>query len=408
MHIKFITSGADGDIRPAIALGLGLQKAGHKVSIISTSVYENIIIESGLDCIAIIDEDLGNSFLRDPLPQDLLDKLWNVFKDADAVICSHLWFLCCYIAEALEIPCYIFGVIPFSPTNVFPFASVSTKASLGSILNWITYYSFDIRLWKLLQKSINQWREEVLKLPRLSYWAGIIRWIHQKQIPCLYTYSPAFLPKPSNWADWVHVTGYWFLDDSSYQPPKELVEFIETGSPPVYIGFGNRGEFHENWESWDKNWTPEKLTNMVIDAVAKSGQRAILLEGDDLTAKIQLPKEVFTIEWASFDWLFPRMKAVVHHGGLGTTHAALKAGVPSVVVPCDEENYFWANRLTERGLSPLIEQKQLSAEKLAEAIKFVVANEDIHRKVTEVSRQIQAENGVGQAVKVFHQHLQNL
>jgi sterol 3beta-glucosyltransferase len=114
MHIKFITSGADGDIRPAIALGLGLQKAGHKVSIISTSVYENIIIESGLDCIAIIDEDLGNSFLRDPLPQDLLDKLWNVFKDADAVICSHLWFLCCYIAEALEIPCYFWGYSFFS------------------------------------------------------------------------------------------------------------------------------------------------------------------------------------------------------------------------------------------------------------------------------------------------------
>ena len=147
---------------------------------------------------------------------------------------------------------------------------------------------------------------------------------------------------------------------------------------------------------------------MVIDAVAKSGQRAILLEGDDLTANIQLPKNVFTIEWASFDWLFPRMTAVVHHGGLGTTHAALKAGVPSVIVPCDEENYFWGNRLTEQGLSPpLIPQKQLSAEKLAEAIKMVIADEGIHQKVKEVSKRIQTEDGVTKAVEIFHQHLQN-
>ena len=85
MDIKFITSGADGDIRPAIALGLGLQKAGHQVSIITTSVYETIIIEPGLNCITIIDDGLGNSFLCDPLPQDLLNKLWNVFQDADAI-----------------------------------------------------------------------------------------------------------------------------------------------------------------------------------------------------------------------------------------------------------------------------------------------------------------------------------
>jgi sterol 3beta-glucosyltransferase len=146
---------------------------------------------------------------------------------------------------------------------------------------------------------------------------------------------------------------------------------------------------------------------MVIDAVAKLGERAILFEGDDLTTNIQLPKNVFTIEWASFDWLFPRMKVVVHHGGLGTIHAALKAGVPSIIVPDDAENYFWGNRLTEQGLSPpLIEQKQLSAESLAKTIEFTLVDKNIHQKITEVSQRIQEEDGVARAVEIFHQHAQ--
>jgi sterol 3beta-glucosyltransferase len=399
MHITYITEGTNGDIRPAIALSLGLQQAGHRVTlVVQPPENKELIIKYGLECITF---EYSIEFL------DFLGQLWTICKanKTKAIICSDVRFYCAYIAEELQIPCYIASLAPFYTTRTFPCMRSSTKLNLGAIANWISYHSFDRRFWQSQREMLNQGREEVLNLPRLSYWAGIIRWIHQKKIPCLFCHSLAFLPKPSDWPDWVHVTGYCFLEDFvDWQPPKELVEFIEAGSPPVYVGFGNKGD----WSDWDKHWNSEKLTKMVTDAVAKLGQRAILLVGDDLTANIQLPKNVFTIKWGSFDWLFPRMKAVVHHGGLGTIHAALKAGVPSIIVPFDDENYFWGNRLTEQGLSPSsIEQKQLSAEKLADAIRFVIADKDINQKVREVSKQIQAEDGVAKTVEVFHQHLQN-
>jgi sterol 3beta-glucosyltransferase len=406
MHITYLATGTSGDVRPAIAFSLGLQRTGHRVSLITTPDFETLVTTVGLEYISITDDEIGE-FIPELPSENLLNKLWTIFQDTDAIICIHYWFLCSYIAEKLKVPCYISSVIPFSPTNTFPYLFVSTRSNLGSIFNWMSYHFSDQQLWHLLRKSLNKWRQEVLELSPLPYWSGIIRWLNQKQIPCLYHHSPALLPEPSDWPDWVHATGYWFLDDfTSWQPPKDLVEFIQTGSPPIYIGFG-----HEHEEEWNpKTLTKETLTSIVLETLAKTGQRCILLKGKDygFSDSVQFPKEVFTIEWASFDWLFPRMKAIVHHGGLGTIHAALKAGVPSVIVPYDVDNVFWGNRLVEQGLSPpLIEQKQLSAKKLADAIRFVLADENIHRKVTEVSKRIQAEDGVTKAVEIFHQHLQN-
>jgi sterol 3beta-glucosyltransferase len=404
MHIKYMATGTSGDVRPAIALSLGLQKVGHKVSIITTPDFEALVTTVGLDYISITNDEIAN-FIPALPTKNLLNKLWTIFQDADAIICIHFWFVCSYIAEKLEIPCYISSAIPFSATNTFPCLFTPNSLSLGRIFNWMSYYVFDQQLWQLLRKSLNQWREEVLELPPLPYWSGIIRWINQKQIPCLYSHSPALLPKPPDWSDWLHVTGYWFLDTSNnWQPPKELVEFIEAGSPPIYIGFG-----HEHEEEWNsKTLTKETLTKIVLEALARSRQRAILLKGKDygFSDRVQLPKEVFAIEWASFDWLFPKMAAVVHHGGLGTIHAVLKAGVPSIIVPYDVDNIFWGNRLVELGLSPpLIPQKQLSAKKLAQAIKFVVSDRKIRQNATAISKQVQAEDGVAMAVEIIHQHL---
>jgi sterol 3beta-glucosyltransferase len=395
MHITYITTGSDGDIRPAIALSVGLQKAGHRVSLVTTPDYEASIVKRGLEHIAIADDELAN-FIPAPPKKEFLHKLWTICQGSDAIICSNFMFLCSYIAEKLKIPCYIASMIPFSPTRNFPFAYISSRLKLGKFANWISYYVFDQLLWQSLRKPLNQWREKVLDLTPLPYWLGTIRWIQQKQIPCLYSHSPALLPKQSDWSDRVYVTGYWFLDSSvDWQPPKDLVEFLEVGSPPVYIGFGNYGD-----------WNSTSLAKIVLEALSYSGQRAILLSGKDFSDRSQLPKEVFPIEWASFEWLFPRMAAVIHHGGLGTIHAALKAGVPSVIIPTDEENFFWGNRLVELGLSPpLIKQKQLSAEKLAEAINFVVTNKSIRKKAAEIGKQVRREDGVATAVEIFHQHL---
>lgn len=393
MNIIYITFGSDGDILPTVAFGIGLKQAGHVIKIATSTNHEKLVIQWGLDFIPIE----GRIKLR-LFQKDFLEELWNICQGADAIIFNEWLFACSYIAEKLKIPCYIISMLPFHQTRNFPYAYESNRRYLGSIYNWLSYSFFDYHFWQSVRHPLNRWRQEVLQLPPLSRWSSILGWINQKQIPCFYSYSPAFLPKPSEWPDWVHVNGYWFLDSPvDWQPSQDLIEFLATGSPPVYIGFGFNNQ---------EDLNSEVLIKLFLEALAGLGQRGILFMGKDLSNRIDLPEEVFPIEWVSFDWLFPQLAAVVHHGGLGTTHAALRAGIPSIIIPHDEENIFWSHRIVELGLGPpVIPQKHLSLKKLTAAIKAATSDKAMHARVTQMSTQIQAEDGVAMAVEAFHQHL---
>ncbi|MCP4593378.1 MAG: glycosyltransferase family 1 protein, partial [bacterium] len=149
-------------------------------------------------------------------------------------------------------------------------------------------------------------------------------------------------PKPSDWGEQAHVTGYWFLDHvSDWQPPADLVRFLESGPPPVYVGFGSM-----------MSRRAEQTTRITLDALKQSGQRGLIATGWGALSQSDLPDEVFLIESVPHDWLFPRTAAVVHHGGAGTTGAGLRAGVPGIVVPFGGDQPFWARRVEALGVGP--------------------------------------------------------
>ncbi len=141
--------------------------------------------------------------------------------------------------------------------------------------------------------------------------------------PMVYAYSPTVLPRPSEWGAYKQVSGYWFLDgETAYEPPGELAEFLDRGPPPVYVGIGSLID-HER----------EEMTRILMEAMKRAGQRMILHTGWSELGSSDLPESVFLLDEAPHDWLFPRIAAVVHHGGAGTTAAGLRAGLPTVVVP---------------------------------------------------------------------------
>ncbi len=192
------------------------------------------------------------------------------------------------------------------------------------------------------------------------------------------------------------MTGYWFLDSpANWQPPQELVDFLKAGSPPVYIGFGSMS---------DSN--PEALTKLVLDALAESGQRGVLIKGWGALSNADLPDHVFQIDSVPHDWLFPQMAAVVHHGGAGTTSAGLRAGVPSIIIPFAVDQPFWGQRVANLGVGtqPILRQ-ELTAEKLTAAIKIATSDEAMKEKARILGQKISAENGVKQAVEIIHSHL---
>ncbi len=208
-------------------------------------------------------------------------------------------------------------------------------------------------------------------------------------LPVLYGYSPVVVPAPPEWGPDRHVTGYWTLrDGDGWTPPAELSAFLAAGAPPVCVGFGSMvGD------------DPAGLAETVLAAVRRVGARAILLSGwGGLAAAVADAEDVLVLDQAPHDWLFPRCAATVHHGGAGTTGAAVRAGVPAVVVPFGMDQPFWASRVAALGTSPdPIPRRRLTATGLAGALR-AAADPVMRHRAAEVGERVRAEDGVASAV----------
>jgi UDP:flavonoid glycosyltransferase YjiC (YdhE family) len=149
---------------------------------------------------------------------------------------------------------------------------------------------------------------------------------------------------------------------------------------------------------------PEETVDLVLEALARAKQRAILLSGWGGLQPASLPDSVYMVESIPFSWLFPRVAAVVHHGGAGTTSAGLRAGVPSVIVPFFGDQPFWGQRVAALGAGPEpIPRRKLTAERLAQAIQQAVADQTVRQRAADLGSQIQAEDGIACAVEVVQQ-----
>ncbi|NER84842.1 MAG: glycosyltransferase family 1 protein, partial [Leptolyngbya sp. SIO1D8] len=248
--------------------------------------------------------------------------------------------------------------------------------------------------WQAFRQPINQWRVETLHLPA---WQrnplGNEGW---QRVSILYGYSPTVIPKPANWAEHLHVTGYWFLESlPDFSPPLELIHFLEAGEPPIYIGFDSMTDRH-----------PEFMAETAITALTQTRQRGILLTGWGGISHTDLPDSIFKLDSVPHSWLFPKMTDIVHHGGAGTTAAALRAGVPNIIIPFIADQPFWGHRIAQLGVGPQpIPKKKLTVERLATAIQTAVEDKAMKQRAKVLGRKIRSENGVAEAVKAFHQLL---
>jgi sterol 3beta-glucosyltransferase len=211
------------------------------------------------------------------------------------------------------------------------------------------------------------------------------------QMPMLYGLSPQVLPKPIDWPDHFHLAGYWFLPrPSAWSPPNDLVRFLANGDPPVCFSFGSMT---------DRN--SAQITQVVIDTLEKVKRRGILVTAWGGLQAIETSDRMFVIDTIPFDWLWPQCAAVVHHGGSGTTSAGLCAGVPSIVVAFFADQPFWGRRIFELGCGPRpLLRKQLTTDRLAEAIEQALTNRAMKDRAAKIGQQIQSEAGIVRAVQL--------
>lgn len=415
MDITLLSYGSRGDVQPYVALARALRHVGHNTRLVAppnfASLAHDYSIEFcpvGVDLQAHLSERVkalaktGRSIrnlrmLRDEV-SSIVDEVahdtWRASQGAELIIGVGPGSYS--VAEKLGVPFVEVAMQPVTPTQAFPSPVAPSWLQLGGGFNWLTHAAFEQMFWQLFRGNTNRMRAQVLGLPPFSL-AGPLPRMRKHGLLRLYAYSPHVVPRPDDWPDHHQVTGYWFLPEPpEWQPSPDLSAFLAAGPPPVYIGFGSM-----------LGQNPQKMTALVTEALARSGQRGVLAGGwGALDKTIQPSESLFFVDSIPHQWLFPRMAAIVHHGGAGTTGAALRSGVPSVVVPFGFDQAFWGHRVAALGVGPLpLSRAKLTAARLGGAIDRTLNDSRMRERAARLGEQIRAEHGAAHAVDLIHQVL---
>lgn len=328
-----------------------------------------------------------------PTMRRMLDDEWKAVRGADALIYHPKALGGYHIAEALGVTGFMAHPVPaFSPTRAFPIP-VLPLPDLGGLFNKMSYGALLRSITAPYHRTINRWRSESLGLPPRRFMANELE-LRGEPIRRLYCCSPHVVPAPAEWDTSTTLTGYWFLNHSEgWRPPARLAEFLAVGPPPVYVGFGPTAR------------DPERSHAVAVAALRESGQRGVLATGR-AGFPYSVSDSVCVVESVPHDWLFPRMAAVVHHGGAGTTAEGLRAGKPTVVCPSFGDQPFWGRRVYELGAGPRpVPQKRLTVERLSAAIHTVTTDDAVLSRATELGEKIRTEAGVARAVEIIDTRL---
>jgi sterol 3beta-glucosyltransferase len=407
MKITILTYGSRGDVQPFLPLSLGLMARGHLVKLAAPFRFKKLVEEHGINFVPLAGDpedlsrrlnDAGHNFIK--MIRELMSHaieigadVWRqteaACSDADLIIHSFTHLVGAHtLARERNVPDIHVQPFPmFAPTGDYP--NVTLPNLRLRSLNRLTHIISQKITWWTSKSGFEQVRRRAGLNERKLYWPFADDPPHLRT-PILCAWSPSVIPPSSDWSPRVHVTGYYFFPpNNSYQPPVQLDAFLNAGKPPVCITFGSM-----------VNRDAERIDHIVGESLRQTDNRGIILSGWS-GIRNRSSRDVLYLEAIPHDWLLPKCKMVIHHGGAGTISAGLRAGIPNVVVPFTADQPFWGKRVQAIGAGPKpILVKRLSTEKLVHAM-IEAENGAICKRARAIGQRIRGEDGVGQAVALI-------
>ncbi|GAA6525368.1 glycosyltransferase [Intrasporangium sp. DVR] len=417
MTILLLAMGSRGDVQPMLALGDRLRREGFSVSVAAAADFGPFVAEHGLgfeplsfEVMEGVRSELGQQWLGGTstnqqreaylmrkvvryVAEPLADDLIRLSDRADAFVSGPLTF------EAMEVLAgragkhHVYAMFqPTWPTALGASATFALRPRSTSLLNRLWGWGAAYAAWDVVRSTGDVVRRR-LGLPRGTFRDYVAS---ARRVPTVLAVSPRVVPPAPEWGPDLTATGFWFVDrTTAWQPPTELGVFLADGPAPVYLGLGSMATAD-----------PAGVVRSFVTALDRLGRRGVLNAGWAQLHAEDLPDTVLAIDGAPHDALFPEMSVVIHHGGAGTTAAALRAGVPQVVVPHIADQPYWGRRVHELGVGAApIHRKHLSAEGLAAAVTSA-ARPEVAREAGALGEVIRAEDGVGNATAAIRAALE--
>jgi sterol 3beta-glucosyltransferase len=427
MRALLLTVGSHGDVQPYVALAGRLRGAGHDVVLAAPAVYQGLtqdpFVPLDLDMTEVGRAVEGKHGLRHMLAftramgkqaAKVMPQLTSLAREgADVVVHHPVLPLGQHLAEHLRVPAVVASPLPaLVPTSEFlspawPGATVRPPAAV----NRPSYRAARYLTGAWCRKDVDRWRATDLGLDNskkrrhdaLAGHAGQAGQAGQagEGVTVLHAFSQHVLPRPQDWPATAHITGYWCTPQASttWAPPRRLAEFLDAGQPPVYVGFGSM-----------PLTDPARLAGAILAAARETGVRIVLSSLDPAVRRHLGHQEAVTvIRQLPHDWLFPRVSAVVHHGGAGTTGAAVRAGRPQVIWPFGIDQHFWADRMAALGVAARAKPvRALNATTLAAAIDRATSDQKMKSLAAQLADRVNKEDGTGAAVAHLERVAENI
>lgn len=405
MRVLLLTVGSQGDVLPFVALADRLRREGHQPLLAAPRLFQGLadshqvpFAPLDLDMLRVSDTLAGAHGLRKFLrfarvlgalaPEALESVVRAAEGDFDLVVHHPVLPLGHHLADWAGARSVAAAPTPvLQPTREFtspvwgvrsPFPRASYAATRRLML----------RSWG---RELDHWRHHTLGLRRRRGWRDPLVRPDGEPATVLHALSPQVLPRPSDWPETAHLTGYWRLPELPFTPGRRLREFLAAGDPPVYVGFGSLplGD-------------PQRTARIVVEAAEQVDGRVLVSGGYRGMRGVTNSDRVHVIRHVPHDWLFPRCAAVVHHGGAGTTGTAAAAGVPQVLCPIGFDQPFWARRMRRLGVAPPSPRlRDLSVRGLAPALDLALHDLELIYRAERLGRRMQAEDGTGEALRLL-------